>query len=105
LTGIGARLGREPIGIDPAALDLLTAYDWPGNVRELQNEIERAVALLGTGTRIRREHLSAKIAGGGPAPQQPPPAGGAQPGATSQSTPPVTQAAPSPVMPAESEHV
>jgi len=63
LNGIGNRLQRPPIGIEPAALDLLTRFDWPGNVRELQNEIERAVALLGTGPRIRREHLSAKLGG------------------------------------------
>jgi Nif-specific regulatory protein len=63
LNGISCRLERPPIGIDPAALDLLTRFAWPGNVRELQNEIERAVALLGTGPRIRREHLSEKVAG------------------------------------------
>ena len=65
LNGISQRLARPPIGIDPGALDLLTRFDWPGNVRELQNEIERAVALLGTGPRIRREHLSEKVAGSG----------------------------------------
>ena len=78
LTGIGARLGRGPIGIDPAALDLLVRFDWPGNVRELENEIERAVALLGTGPRIRREHLSDKLQGAAPSirvvPPPPPPA-------------------------------
>ena len=66
LTAIGTRLGRGPIGIEPGALDLLVRFDWPGNVRELENEIERAVALLGTGARIRREHLSDKLRGGAP---------------------------------------
>jgi len=64
LTAIGGRLGRPPIGLDPAALDLLVRFEWPGNVRELQNEIERAVALLGTGARIGREHLSPKVVTG-----------------------------------------
>jgi transcriptional regulator with GAF, ATPase, and Fis domain len=74
LSTIGTRLGRGPIGIDPAALDLLVRFEWPGNVRELENEIERGVALLGTGPRIRREHLSDKLQNGAPAtPTTPPP--------------------------------
>lgn len=40
-----ARLGRDPLTLSAAALDLLTAYRWPGNVRELQNVITRAVVL------------------------------------------------------------
>ncbi len=36
---------REVRGLDPAAAELLLAYDWPGNVRELENCMERAVAL------------------------------------------------------------
>jgi two-component system response regulator HupR/HoxA len=43
------------------ALDALSGYDWPGNVRELQNEIERAITLLGKEKRITEEHLSEKI--------------------------------------------
>ena len=31
----------------PEALALLAGYRWPGNVRELENEIERAVGLVG----------------------------------------------------------
>ena len=31
--------------IEPAAMDLMMAYDWPGNVRELENLIFRLVAL------------------------------------------------------------
>jgi DNA-binding NtrC family response regulator len=45
LLGQAARLGRGPIGIEPAAQAALLAYDWPGNVRELENVIERAVVL------------------------------------------------------------
>ena len=37
-------LGRPPIGIAQAALDVLLAHDWPGNLRELQHVVDRAVA-------------------------------------------------------------
>ena len=46
--------------IDPATIDLITAYDWPGNVRELRNEVRRLVA-LSEGGPIRPEHLSSRI--------------------------------------------
>jgi two-component system NtrC family response regulator len=39
------RTGRRFEGVDPAALERLSAYHWPGNVRELENTIERAVVL------------------------------------------------------------
>jgi len=39
------RVGRRIEGIEPAALERLSAYRWPGNVRELENAIERAVVL------------------------------------------------------------
>jgi transcriptional regulator with GAF, ATPase, and Fis domain len=47
--------------VDPAALELLLAYDWPGNVRELRNEVRRLVA-LSEGAAVRPEHLSPRIA-------------------------------------------
>jgi len=40
-----ARLGLSPRQVDPAAMNILVAYDWPGNVRELENTIERAAVL------------------------------------------------------------
>ena len=40
-----AEMGREIIGITPAAMAALQRYPWPGNVRELENAIERAVVL------------------------------------------------------------
>lgn len=40
-----AEAGKRVLGITPAALDLLAAYDWPGNVRQLQNVVYRAVVL------------------------------------------------------------
>ena len=39
------KLGKRIRGIQPSALDMLTAYPWPGNVRELQNVVERAIIL------------------------------------------------------------
>jgi two-component system response regulator AtoC len=39
------RVGRRIDGIEPAALERLSAYRWPGNVRELENAVERAVVL------------------------------------------------------------
>ncbi len=38
------REGKEPLDVDPDAIQLLQAHDWPGNVRELENTI--AVAVL-----------------------------------------------------------
>ena len=52
----GERLHRSGVGLDPAALRALVAYDWPGNVRQLSNTIERAL-VLGDGEMIRPEDL------------------------------------------------
>ena len=37
--------GKPTVGVNPNALQALTACRWPGNVRELRNVIERAVIL------------------------------------------------------------
>jgi len=58
---ISKKLTRKPARITSGALEHLSQYDWPGNVRELQNEIERALTLIGEGDEIREEHLSEKI--------------------------------------------
>jgi two-component system response regulator HupR/HoxA len=57
-----ADLGREKKGLrlDPAALELITAYEWPGNVRELRNEVQRLLALESGGL-IGPEHLSPRL--------------------------------------------
>jgi transcriptional regulator with GAF, ATPase, and Fis domain len=55
-----AKEGAAPLRMDPAALDLLVAYEWPGNVRELRNEVQRLVALE-VGGAIGPEHLSPRI--------------------------------------------
>jgi transcriptional regulator with GAF, ATPase, and Fis domain len=51
------RVGRAVEGVEPAALERLSAYHWPGNVRELENAIERAV-VLATGTVIDAASIS-----------------------------------------------
>jgi DNA-binding NtrC family response regulator/tetratricopeptide (TPR) repeat protein len=55
--------GRDRIDIDEGALRALTAYSWPGNVRQLENELERAVALLGPREAVTIDVLSPCIAG------------------------------------------
>ena len=40
-----AEAGKRVLGISPAALDLLIAYDWPGNIRQLENAVYRAIVL------------------------------------------------------------
>lgn len=40
-----AEAGKRVLGVSPAVLDLLTAYDWPGNVRQLENAVYRAIVL------------------------------------------------------------
>jgi len=54
--------------IEPATIELLSAYAWPGNVREIRNVTERAVLLCDTGV-ISPEALPREIAGD---PKEPP---------------------------------
>lgn len=56
LTQAQEALGRRPIEIAPAALDLLSAYRWPGNVRELRNVMRRAA--LTAASVITADHLA-----------------------------------------------
>ena len=35
----------------------MTRYSWPGNVRELENHVAQAVAMAGTSTVLKKEHL------------------------------------------------
>lgn len=50
-------LGREVIGFDNRASEMLASYDWPGNLRELNNVVKRAV-LLSRGNYVGAEELS-----------------------------------------------
>jgi formate hydrogenlyase transcriptional activator len=47
-----ARRGLRYVGVEPASLEAMMAYDWPGNVRELGNVVERAM-ILSTGGPLR----------------------------------------------------
>lgn len=49
-------LGREVMGMEQGALEVLLRHDWPGNLRELQHVIERAVAQA-AGPQVRKEDL------------------------------------------------
>jgi DNA-binding NtrC family response regulator len=40
-----SEVGREPVSISGAAMNVLKAHSWPGNIRELRNVLERAVLL------------------------------------------------------------
>jgi transcriptional regulator with GAF, ATPase, and Fis domain len=53
---LGAKMGRQELGLSGEARDLLLAHPWPGNIRELQNAIERAL-ILAEGELISAEHL------------------------------------------------
>ena len=64
------RSGESILGISPAALQRLLAYDWPGNVRELRNAIERA-ALLENTDRLQVNNLPPQLASVVPAPRSP----------------------------------
>lgn len=43
--------------IEPETKLALMNYHWPGNVRELENAVERAIALVGDSTDLKKEHL------------------------------------------------
>ena len=61
LQRITVTFGKTVPGFSPETLDALTRYSWPGNVRDLENEIKRAVALVGAGESIQPEHLSDRL--------------------------------------------
>ncbi|MBI5366518.1 MAG: sigma-54-dependent Fis family transcriptional regulator [Planctomycetes bacterium] len=43
--------------IAPETIMAMENYPWPGNVRELENAVVRAIALSGTSTVLRKDHL------------------------------------------------
>ncbi len=49
--------------IKPAVMDALCRHPWPGNVRELENAVERAIALAGNATFLKREHFLRSASG------------------------------------------
>ena len=69
LTKFNDRLKKHVTGVEPEALDVLSAYSWPGNIRELENVTERAV-LFCDAQKLRIEDLPPEVRGGTPpAPQ------------------------------------
>jgi two-component system NtrC family response regulator len=53
-----ARYGQgRAYEVKPEVLEAMEAYYWPGNVRELEHAIERAIALAGHATFLKKEHL------------------------------------------------
>lgn len=55
LTGLPAK------SISDDAWEAMLDYTWPGNVRQLQNAVERAAALTGAATEIRRHDLPEEV--------------------------------------------
>lgn len=53
-------LGRDVIGFDAKASEMLMRYDWPGNLRELNNVVKRSV-LLCRGDKIGAEQLNSSM--------------------------------------------
>jgi two-component system response regulator AtoC len=56
------RLKKNVTGLEPAALERLSAYGWPGNIRELENVLERTL-LFCDSTRISVADLPPEIGG------------------------------------------
>jgi two-component system response regulator AtoC len=59
-----AQNAKPGLGLEPDAVDLLTAQAWPGNVRQLENFIERLV-VFADGARITRADVVREIASDG----------------------------------------
>lgn len=53
----------KKLRFNPAAFELLCAYEWPGNVRELENEVRKLAVLADEGGLVAPELLSAKFFG------------------------------------------
>jgi transcriptional regulator with GAF, ATPase, and Fis domain len=60
---IATRHQAAPHAIEPAAVELLQAYEWRGNVRELENVLERAAALAHPDEAIGAPHLPTGMRG------------------------------------------
>ena len=56
------RLGKPGVSLSPETLDIFDGFPWPGNVRQLRNEIQRAVALIGSNGIVTPDRLSPTLA-------------------------------------------
>jgi len=62
LAKFNERLKKQVTGVEPEALDILSAYGWPGNIRELENVMERSV-LFCDAQKLRVEDLPLELRG------------------------------------------
>ena len=62
LAKFNERLKKQVTGVEPEALDILSAYGWPGNIRELENVMERSV-LFCDAQKLRVEDLPGELRG------------------------------------------
>jgi nitrogen regulation protein NR(I) len=62
LAKFNERLKKQVTGVEPDALDILSAYGWPGNIRELENVMERSV-LFCDAQKLRVEDLPGELRG------------------------------------------
>ena len=67
------RLKKQVTGVEPEALEILSAYTWPGNIRELENVMERSV-LFCDAQKLRVEDLPGELRGFSSGSVAPPPA-------------------------------
>jgi two-component system response regulator AtoC len=72
LTKFNDRLKKQVGGVEPASMEILSAYSWPGNIRELENVVERAV-LFCDAQKVRVEDLPPEVRGGPAVPISVPP--------------------------------
>ncbi|MEM7202143.1 MAG: sigma-54 dependent transcriptional regulator [Planctomycetota bacterium] len=47
----------RPFTVKTDVLEAMSGYAWPGNVRELENHVAQAIAMAGTSTILKKEHL------------------------------------------------
>ena len=66
------RLKKQVTGVEPEALEILSAYTWPGNIRELENVMERSV-LFCDAQKLRVEDLPGELRGFSSGSVAPPP--------------------------------
>ena len=57
LRKFSGRHGKPKRGFSEDALAALETYSWPGNVRELENHVAQAIAMAGSSTVLKKEHL------------------------------------------------
>ena len=62
LAKFNSRLKKQVTGVEPEALEILSAYTWPGNIRELENVMERSV-LFCDAQKLRVEDLPGELRG------------------------------------------